>query len=461
MAIYLGKNVVLAFCVDYSASIDGRLVVYEAQHLLSDNYDTPNTRMNNLGVRSGTQLVEKAKCDWEPYFLKISSGQFIVDFPPSLEADKAVQRKHLFANGQSFTPDFLICDTETPIEKIADFVAKHNRRVVIKGKDGLGNGNKFLSEHPEESLTDFVAFYKRRYSSFVVEQEVIYPPSEIESGQSQSYGVYYRDVVFYNTETNQLRFFEVYNVVLARKQSANSHNDFNVVSETCFFLTHNPSQLKSLMKVNEQKFPALYSVKKSAFTALSNQILHYLQTESVPKNFLSDPLLTLFINKFHTDDKVAYQAYLKLGRFIDTKHQSEQAVADKLDRNLKHLFLMLASLFSDEENSISERKQAALKLVALKITALSTQDLWIFQHLLLNLRDAPGPSSLREIWHRKNFFRCCCTADPYANTNYGNTTTGYRLLQMIDDAQLKAKNIPQFIYAPPSTEQLLQFTRFK
>ncbi len=62
MAIYLGRNVVLAFCVDYSASRDGRLVVYEGQHLLSDNFDSPDTRADELGRRSalGAQITVRA-----------------------------------------------------------------------------------------------------------------------------------------------------------------------------------------------------------------------------------------------------------------------------------------------------------------------------------------------------------------------------------------------------------------
>ena len=92
----------------------------------------------------------------------------------------------------------------------------------------------------------------------------------------------------------------------------------------------------------------------------------------------------------------------------------------------------------------------------LELSTLAEQDLSIFQHILLSLRVAPSPLSLREIWHQKNFFSsCCCAGDPYANTIYGKTTAGNRLVKMIDDARPTAKNVPQFTYPPPLTQELL------
>ena len=455
MAIYLGKNVVLAFCADYSASIDGRLVVYEAQHLLSDNYDSPNSRLNAFGERSasGALIAGAASSIWESYFRKITSDQFIVDFPIGLEADKALQRKHLFTNCSSISPDFLLCNAATPEDDIAHLMSKYHNRVVLKGKGGIGYGNKFLREHPVDHHQDLIESYKKVYGHFVIEQEVMYSPAGTEASTR---GVCYRDVVFYDTETNQLRFFEVYAIILDAAQSTNSHSDPNTISEKCFFLTHTPPELKSLMQANEKKFPALYDAKKRAFTTLSNQILHYLQTEVFSRNLLSDPLLILFINKFHNDDKEAYQVYLKLGRFLDTKNQSDQTLTDKLDGNLKSLFVALTAFFTNKKKSISEQKKEGLRLIALKLSTLNRQDLWIFQHLLLSLREAPGPSSLRELWHQKNPFSfCCCAGDPYANTRYGNTTAGNRYVEMISHARAEAKNVPQFTYVPPSTQELL------
>lgn len=294
MRLYNNQEVTIAFTIDYSANRD-RMTVYEIQKLGSNHFDTTNREL--LERREEQQKL------WFEHFHECNAGNFLIDLPSILDGSKFEQRKLLTSNPNtaSLCPNHLLCNEAVSITDILSFIDRHNNKVVLKTKGSCGKGNVFLRDiMPGITTQEMVEDFRRKNGDFVIEEEVMHAPD----ANATSVGVYYRAIVFYNSEQGTVNFFDVYKITLDTDLSTNSHSDHAsiVLNEELYLLTNNVASLRCKMAIDKQCNPELHKIKKNAFLNVGELLADYIFCNSSKLiSTKAEKSLIWFVKNFHAN----------------------------------------------------------------------------------------------------------------------------------------------------------------
>ena len=90
-------------------------------------------------------------------------------------------------------------------------------------------------------------------------------------------GVYYRDLVIYDPNTNTVEFFPLYKNILDTTRTTNSHSkdESGNLEETAYFLKYRPDPLTQITWDKQKTYPEFYKQKEAAFRNIASVMFRY------------------------------------------------------------------------------------------------------------------------------------------------------------------------------------------
>lgn len=326
MRFELNKKPALFICImDYSMSPDGsQFVLYESQTASSNNFHNALNTEENKNHKKNTLV-------WDSWLSKKYQDVFMLDFDASLNLNKAKQREILSDSSTTiYNPAFIVIkdasQDKMAYEKCLTFLHE-KKRIVIKFSGSDGDGNTFIdleSLDHEDQLKKAINNCKDK--QFVVEEQVMFSPLPTTAAHFPGHlklGVYYRDIVIYNPNTNEIEFIEVYQNILNTEKSMDSHSlkrDQNL-EEIAYLLRYTPNELNEFTEKNREKYPEFYQKKEQIFKKIASLMFRF--TLSNQDNFLLPPkrFIRLFHNRYEQRYIQLFQHYKNRHLFIEKLSQ--------------------------------------------------------------------------------------------------------------------------------------------
>lgn len=333
--LYHGKPVVISFVVDYSANTQtGDMIVYEIQHTRSGNF-SPSVRPGGVEEQQlQDKIINQQSKIWCEHFAQLGEQHFFVDLPPSLRADKRAQREFL---GQSqsaahLNPDHLLCDSKTTIDKLIQFYESHDHQIVLKKSGAIGSGNLFLDpsladERPSyDQLKAKISQFMKCCEGFVAEAITMFSAFDVRSPLANNArpGAYFRDLVFYNTETGEATYIPVFREIVDMAKSTDNHDPAVTIEEDTYLLQNTPPVLLQKTMDAAKKHPEFHAAKQRNFSAIGKSVFERIcrnPQEYIDKAHLKKELF--FVEIFHKNDQ--YQRF-----FLDQGAQPKTSLLSQL-----------------------------------------------------------------------------------------------------------------------------------
>jgi hypothetical protein len=183
--------------------------------------------------------------------------------------------------------------------------------MVLKGVGAVGHGNLFLdaafaNERPlyTELKTKIIAFMQKQASGFVVEAVKMFPAVRVRTDVSENAkpGAYFRDMVFYNTQTGETTCIPVFREIIDMAKSTNNHDSTATIEENTYLLESTPFKLQKLTDITASVYPEYHRAKQNNFGAIGKSLFERMYR--TPTKDLACAHKTLarkmdFAQKFH------------------------------------------------------------------------------------------------------------------------------------------------------------------
>ena len=260
------KDVVVAFVIDYSIprAHPGRFVVYEIQGTFS-GWPPPVDVKND---------PYKIVAFWLNEFKNMFSNSFLLDLPMILNDNKVAQRCLLSSNQLSinYNPQFLIGNRLSSNDyhivdrqRIHNFIIQYGK-VVFKSYGAGGEGNQFIVHTNQKSIINDTINKYFSEKQFTLEEVLTNKYNHERIG-------HYRSIVFYNTENQMTRFFDIYKMTTPNN-IIDSHNEsYRSIRNYLNCLDLNTAMKRQQIK--SFKYPN-YRNKNLYFSNISKVIFKYL-----------------------------------------------------------------------------------------------------------------------------------------------------------------------------------------
>src|SRR3990167_6295686 len=314
---------VYTYCVDYSAEDFCLSEDYSAR---SDSEDSESDEKKTLrfacyevqaladsvlyGVGDNTRVTatelenaEAQKEIWDDELQSLVVNHLLVDAP---RVDKYEQRRAIIP--RYLSPPHILCNQQYGAKaEIWEFI-QHVKQVVFKGDGSKGKANEFFTlnnlKNDRDEYSRMCNLYEKmmkKYGRFVVEQVVMYPPTNSEDTCKKKTGVYYRDVVFYYPFQQQVVFFPVYMSILNTAITTNIHSNHRgveLLSKT-FLLSYDREEIEAVISAQEKNHPELYHAKVKAFENIGKGIEQYVMCFSPESLMQANHQLNLFLREIY------------------------------------------------------------------------------------------------------------------------------------------------------------------
>lgn len=322
--IYNDKKTRFAFVIDYSLGPDGQCVVYEVQRTISDNF-RDEFDSNTDSLRNKMEPI------WIKWAQKQYQNSFVLDIAIELNDKKALQRRIISQDPRTeeLNPKYIVLqsrdDREESAKKIKNFFGQC--KIVFKSNGACGLGNIFVdlcADNWKEQIDAAIEKCKTAGPSYVVEEQIMYPPLPEDCarfpGQSQL-GVYYRDMIIFDPDTQTVEFIEVYKNILNTIETTDSHHKKRSgnLEETAYLLRYRPDELQRIVAAKRNLHPEFYKSKEAVFTSIGQVMFEYTLREQPRSLRMLGPASILpskyFFNWFHTEAEgewAYYQYFLQL-----------------------------------------------------------------------------------------------------------------------------------------------------
>ncbi|APC96494.1 hypothetical protein [Francisella frigiditurris] len=323
------NDVWISYTIDYTCThpkdSEFRLYVYEVQHTLSNHF-----KLDMYQPDKEEDMLFKL----EPFktFIRSNLKRSVLDLPITLEENKVNQRIILSdVNTKKYLPHFLIYKTEdflkTPIpeyHQLENFIKQSNYNVVVKATGLLGSGNYFINERrtsdPEFNIvSEIKRFIKNRdiqKSPFFLIEEAIMCPylknykknkhlnysnpntqrdiNALERLKAKynysSRGIFRRDVIFYNCNSDDVIIWPIYKQILNTGLSTDNHSDYTLYDKQYtseyYDIKYNPliylnRKLNSADVVKSEH----YRKKSNAMRDISRVLSNYIHKFDFERNY--------------------------------------------------------------------------------------------------------------------------------------------------------------------------------